>query len=73
MNQGGQGFVSSSLGAGTRQCSWSLPTTTAGNKDKPISTSHQMNICRAVDPNLSITVLQKPKLQTFRNKIQRYP
>ena len=34
MNQGGQGSVSSSLGAGTEQYSWSQPATTADKQSK---------------------------------------
>ena len=54
MNQGGQGSVSSSLGAGTKQYCWSPPATTAGKQSNP--TSHQMNNHRSVDQNLSMVV-----------------
>ena len=56
MNQGGHGSVYSSLGAGTKQCSWSLPATTAGKQISPTSTSHQMNICKTDDQNLFMVV-----------------
>ena len=56
MNQGGHGSVSSSLGAGTKQCSWSLPAATAGRQSKPTRTSHQMNICKIDGQNLSMVV-----------------
>ena len=56
MNQGGHGSVSSSLGAGTKQCSWSLPAATADKQSNPSNISHQMNICKTASQNFSIAV-----------------
>ena len=53
MNQGGHGSVSSSLGAGTKQCSWSLPAATASKQSNPNNTLHQMNNSRPVGQNIS--------------------